>query len=186
MINRMELFVNVTDEVYSPRGFLTHPNYSHLFNSMSNSDKERVLAGFVRYLAVTIRKILKTSIKTQYYGGRWEPLSDSYLKFKQAHGLSENIWEATGKLVDSISYYRRGDRYIIGIKDTARYPNGLSVLYVAKCMEFGTKNMPARPLFAPVLRYVRRHIRTYWEMYLLNPRQYAGNRISELLKKSRK
>lgn len=186
MVNRMELFINITDEVYSPRGFITLPEYSHLFESMSDTDKERVLVGFVRYLAVTMRKMLKSSIKTQYYASSWDPLSASYLKFKQEHGLSENIWEATGKLVDSISYYRHGDRYVIGIKDSAKYPNGTSVLYVAKCMEFGTKNMPARPLFAPVLRYIRRHIRTYWEMYLINPNQYLGSRLSDKIKKSRR
>lgn len=184
MVNRMELFINVTDEVYSPRGFITRPEYSYLFSSMSDQDKEKVLVGFVRYLAITIKKLLKSSIKTQYYSGRWEPLSDSYLKFKSDHGLSENIWEATGKLVDSISYYRHGDRYIVGISDSAKYPNGLSVRYVAKCMEFGTRNMPARPLFAPVMKYVRNNIRTYWELYLMNPHKYLGSRLSNKIRKS--
>lgn len=180
----MELWVNVLDArdkvfSYTPRGFLNDPLYASIFLGLSDYDKERILIGFVRYLAVTMRKLLKKSIHSQYYSRYWDPLNPQYEKFKAEHGLSENIWEATGRLVDSISYRRAGNTYIVGIPPEATYPNGTSVLYVAKCMEFGTKNMPARPLFAPVVRYIQRHIRIYWELYLKNPRNYVGDRLTQ-------
>lgn len=181
MINRISLYVNITKHKYSPMGFISDPRYASIFMNMNESDRERVLTGFVRYLAITMKKMLKESIKKQYYRRYWDPLSVQYLKFKADHGLSLNMWEATGKLVDSISYRRQGDKFVIGIPRSAKYPDGVSVQYVAKCMEFGTKNMPARPLFNPVIRYIRRHIRTYWELYLLNPRKYLNSRLSKTI-----
>lgn len=179
--NRISLYVNVTNHAYSPMGFITDPRYSKIFINMNKHDREAVLIGFVRYLTITMKKMLQESIRKQYYTRYWEPLSQSYLKFKKDHGLSENIWEATGKLVNSISYRRQGDRFVIGIPKHVKYPNGVSVQYVAKCMEFGTKNMPARPLFNPVIRYIRRHVRTYWELYLLHPRKYLNSRLSQVV-----
>ena len=183
MINRISLYVDVTKHSYSPIGFINDPRYVGMFAEMNSYDREKVLEGFVRYLAITMKKLLKNSIHKQYYSRYWEPLSRNYLKFKQKHGLSENIWEATGKLVDSISYRKQGDRYIVGIPKSAKYPNGVSVQYVAGCMEFGTENMPARPLFNPVIRYIRRHVRIYWELYLLNPRKYLNSRLSQVIEK---
>lgn len=184
MVNRMELQINVTNTRYTPMGFINDPLYAPLFHNMSDHEKESVLIGFVRYLAITMKKMLRSSIKDQYYKRYWEPLSPSYAKFKEEHGLSENIWEATGKLVDSISYQKRGDKYVIGIRPGSKYPNGTSVLMVAKCMEFGTKNMPARPLFAPVIRYIKRHIRVYWTLYLSKPRKYLNYRLSKKVEES--
>lgn len=181
MVNRISLYVNITDHTYSPMGFISDPRYAQMFANMSKHDREAVLTGFVRYLTITMKKMLKDSIKKQYYKRYWEPLSHSYLKFKNEHGLSENIWEATGKLVNSISYRKQGNRFIIGIPDNVKYPNGTSVQYVAKCMEFGTKNMPARPLFNPVIRYIRRNVRIYWELYLLHPRKYLNSRLSKVV-----
>lgn len=181
MVNRISLYVNITKTTYSPMGFISDPRYISIFANMNEQDRERVLTGFVRYLTITMKKMLKQSIKKQYYVRYWEPLSHNYLKFKREHGLSENIWEATGKLVSSISYRRQGNKFVIGIPKNVKYSNGVSVQYVAKCMEFGTKNMPARPLFNPVLRYIKRHIRTYWELYLLNPRKYLNSRLSKIV-----
>lgn len=181
MVNRISLYVNITKTTYSPMGFISDPRYISIFANMNEQDRERVLTGFVRYLTITMKKMLKQSIKKQYYVRYWEPLSHNYLKFKREHGLSENIWEATGKLVNSISYRRQGNKFVIGIPKNVKYSNGVSVQYVAKCMEFGTKNMPARPLFNPVLRYIKRHIRTYWELYLLNPRKYLNSRLSKIV-----
>ena len=181
MVNRMNLYINVTKQNYSPMGFIADPRYADIFLNMSEEDREKVMVGFVRYLTITMKKLLKSSIKKQYYARYWEPLSHNYLKFKREHGLSENIWEATGKLVNSISYRKQGNRYVIGIPKSVKYSNGVSVQYVAKCMEFGTKNMPARPLFRPVLRYIKRYIRVYWELYLLQPRKYLNSRLSIII-----
>lgn len=180
--SRMALYIPIAETLYSPRGFIHDPQFSDMFSKLSDRDIELIFNGFIKYLAKTMRTMLKKSIEFQYYKGRWAPLSPAYLKFKQAHGLSENIWEATGRLHDSISYRKSGDKYIIGIRPNATYENGTSVQYVAVCMEYGTENMPARPLFRPVTNFIKRNIRLYWINYLSNPTAYLTQRVVNKLK----
>lgn len=178
------MHVNITNSSYTPGIYLLNdPKYG--LSNLKSQDKIRIQKDFARFLSVIIRRMLKASIEDQRYKGRWTPLSAGYVEFKNKYGLSDKIWEATGTLVDSISYYKHGNQYIIGINPSKKYKNGVSILYVAKCMEYGTKNMPARPLFTPVFNYVKRYIRQYWEMYLSAPHKYSGTRIHQLNKKDR-
>lgn len=181
--SRMELRINILDTFYTPQGFYD-VEIKTRFQNLTDPDKVQVLNGFIRYLAVTMRKMLKSSIKSQYYKYKWKPLNPAYLKFKKAHGLSENIWQATGKLYKSISYRKVGNYYIVGINPRATYENGTSVFMVAACMEYGSKNMPARPLFTPVLNYIKSNIKLYWRLYISNPREYVTQRIINKMKRS--
>lgn len=161
----ISLKIGILDSKYSPRIFVRDPNFG--FSHLNRVIQEEIENDFMKYLSGVIKKELKSAIKTQRYATRlWKPLEKKYLEFKRTHGLSENIWEATGKLVDSIIYRRLSNEYFIGIDPKAKYPNGTSVEFIGKCMEFGTKNMPARPLFAPVMRRVKRNIRNHWLDYL--------------------
>ena len=167
MINRMSLKVNLDidkGEWSAGLPLINDPKY-HL-NNLSYDDKMKILGNFSEFLAKTMTRLLKYRIKTQYSYLKWAPLTPGYLEFKKRAGLSENIWEATGKLVNSITYYRQGSNYIVGIHPNSKYKGGPSVLFVAKCMEFGTRNMPARPLFGPTVKFMRRHVRQYWELFL--------------------
>lgn len=40
---------------------------------------------------------------------------------------------------------------VVGFQDTAQYPDGTSVVFVAICNEYGTEDIPARPFFAPAI-----------------------------------
>lgn len=162
LVNRMTLVINVTDERWKPgSSFLNDPKYG-----LDKYDGQALLEEFSRYLANEMKNLIKERIDVQYRYLRWDPLSPGYLEFKKRHGLSEDIWKATGRLYDSIEAYPFGGTIIVGINPSAHYDNGTNVLFVAKCMEFGTDKMPARPLFAPTVRYMRRHIREYFESFL--------------------
>lgn len=161
----ISLRIGILDIKYSPNIFVRDPVFG--FSHLNKIIQEEIENDFMKYLSEVIKIELKLSIKTQRYARRlWKPLESKYLEFKKAHGLSENIWEATGKLVHSIIYRRLSNGYFIGIDPKAKYPNGISVELIGKCMEFGTKNMPARPLFAPVIRKVKRNIKKHWLDYL--------------------
>lgn len=121
---------------------------------------------FVKYMAKELRRQYKDAIKKQRFINRWKPLSVSYKTYKQEHHLSLNIWEATGLLLKSISYRRMSRGYIVGINPRVRYKNGLKVLDIARMMEYGTRKMPARPLFTPILNQVRKNISRYWKKFL--------------------
>lgn len=168
MVNRMTLKVNleVQDGNWTPGlPLISDPKYG--LQDLSINDKYKILDDFCIYLARKMRDLVKRRIDVQYKYLRWEPLTPGYAEFKRKAGLSENIWEATGLLYKSIIAYRWFDSYVIGIDPCAFYPDTkTSVLFVAKCMEFGTRYMPARPLFGPTIRFMRRHVREYWEAYL--------------------
>lgn len=168
MVNRMSLRVNlnVKDNKWRPGlPLINDPKYG--LSTLQINEKLRILSDFSEYLARQMQKLLKSRIYTQYRYLRWAPLTPGYAEFKKKAGLSPNIWEATGLLVNSIVYYREGDTYVIGIDPKACYPNSnVKVLFVAECMEFGTRYMPARPLFGPTVNFMRRNVRKYWEMYL--------------------
>lgn len=193
MINHIEIKVNALDNnktgdqySYSPRGFVEDViNYPWLAN-LTDDEKEKLLSGFARYIAFIMRRMLKDSIRDQRYKGYWTPLDEKYLQFKKDHGLSQNIWESTGFLLDNISAYRQGSDYIVGFRPFVCYPGtDVKVLYVAQCLEFGTEHMPARPLFGPVTRHIRRYIRRYWLLYLMHPKKYIGDRLTNKIWRER-
>lgn len=164
----LEINLHVPDGRWTPGlTLINEPQYG--LNDLSLEDKEYIIEGFVKFLAERMRDLLKKRIKSQYQYlvWRWPPLSEGYKKFKEKLGLSPNIWEATGVLVNSIISYKWMGKYIVGIAPNKKYPKSkVSVLYVARCMEFGTRYMPARPLFNPTIRFMRRNVRKYWEKYL--------------------
>lgn len=170
MVNKMAIKVNlsVKDGVWRPGlPLINDPKYK--LNTLPYDKKIEVLEDFSKYLAEQMKKLLIRRIKTQYSYLRWKPLTPGYEEFKKKSGLSSNIWEATGLLVNSIICYKESNFYVVGIDPRAKYPNSkVSVLFVAKCMEFGTRYMPARPLFGPTVSFMRRHVRKYWEKFLID------------------
>ena len=121
---------------------------------------------FAKYMAKVLRNEFKKAIDKQRYRRKWPPLSITYLRYKEKHHLSLKMWKATGLLQKSIVYRKRNGYYLVGIDPYKRYRNGPKVLEIAKCLEYGTTRMPARPLFRPIFEYTRKHIRTYWNKFL--------------------
>lgn len=121
---------------------------------------------FANYLAEIIRKEFSDAIDDQRFINYWPPLSLSYLRYKRLHHLSLKTWKATGLLQDSIVAKRKVISYYVGIDPNKRYRNGAKVIDIAKCMEYGTSRMPARPLFRPIFEDIRKHVDDYWEAFL--------------------
>lgn len=121
---------------------------------------------FARYMAKVIRNEFKRTIDNQRYSYKWAPLSVPYLRYKKRHNLSLKTWEATGILHKSIVFRKRNGYYLVGIDPYKRYKNGAKVLDIAKVLEYGSNNCPARPLFRPIFTYVRKNIGRYWKKFL--------------------
>ena len=134
---------------------------------MATDEQTKLLTAFSRRICEIYVKELVDAINSQRYKGKWEPLSKSYLEYKRANGLSTKIWEATSLLKESITYYRSGNSYVIGVNRRLMYPGSRVPVYkVIRWMEFGTSRMPARPLFMPVKRKLERNMRMYWGEFL--------------------
>lgn len=161
----LKVNLNVHNGVWKPGSpLINDPKYG--LNTMTPEQKIEILTDFSKFLADNLQRLLIKRIKTQYHYLRWKPLSPGYAEFKRKLGLSPNIWEATGTLVNSITVYRESSYYVVGVDPYRRYPDGTNMLFVAKCMEFGTRYMPARPLFGPTINFMRRNVRKYWELFL--------------------
>lgn len=131
-------------------------------------DYRSLLTAFSKKIADLYVEELVRAINTQRYKSRWEPLTPEYLEYKRSHGLSTNIWEATSLLKDSITVYRSGNSFVVGVNRTLRYPGSKVLVYkVVRWMEYGTSRMPARPLFMPVKRRLEKNMRKYWEEFLI-------------------
>lgn len=148
------LRINVTDEKTTPAQLI------------SKDLPSWVQEEFAKYIAQVLRNEYKKAIDKQRYRYRWKPLSFRYMYYKETYNLSLKIWEATGLLKNSIVYRKRNGYYMVGIDPYKKYKNGVRVLDVAKCMEYGTSRMPARPLFRPLFEYIRKNIRRYWDKFL--------------------
>lgn len=120
---------------------------------------------FAKYLARAMKHELIRAIRNQRYDKSWAPLTFNYRRYKIDHKLSLNVWEATGLLKKSIVARKRNGYYEIGVHPTRRYNNGARVIDVAKWMEYGTTKMPPRPLFRPIIQYIRKNIGRYFKKF---------------------
>ena len=79
----------------------------------------------------------------------WAPLSPGWVA-KKGHGEQ---WYYTGRLEKAIEYNIEGDEVHVGILKHEAYPEtGSTVAVVAASLEYGTRHIPARPLFRPVFK----------------------------------
>lgn len=76
----------------------------------------------------------------------WPALSDAWAEFK-GH---DNPWYYTGTLEGAIKYERDGTTVYIGIIDAGSYRDGENIATVAMKLEYGTSDIPMRPLFTMV------------------------------------
>lgn len=108
------------------------------------------------------------AINSQSLLSKWPPLARSYLAYKKQEGLSTNIWEATEELKKALKV-KKSRRITIGF-DGRRHHSGSKDRFVdiAKRMEFGSSvsNVPPRPLFREIYRWMDRNLSKYYLLYL--------------------
>ncbi len=137
---------------------------------MATKDQEKHLGKFARYMSGIMAWELKKAIDNQRYiynnYKNWEPLSIAYYEYKEKKNLSLKMWEATGLLKNSITYWKSGSYWFVGVSRDKIYPKtSVKIHTVVRYMEYGTSKMPARPLFRPVRDRLRKDIRIYWERF---------------------
>lgn len=142
---------------------------------LAEEEHQYLIGQFAHYMAKKMAEEVQKAINTQRFVSKWPPLSVKYLHYKKMHHMSLNIWEATGFLKNNITAYRSNNAYIVGVSKRVRYPPksrknktepGVLAWKVMFWMEFGTRKMPARPLFRPVASQMQKNIRRYWIQFL--------------------
>ena len=136
-----------------------------LFKSLG-LDKQ-LLSEFQRYISEEFVKLYISSIDKQRFRMKWRPLTPGYLIYKKIHGLSLNIWEATGQLKKSLYVRNVGSRYCIGFDKRVNHKYRRIRLYrLAHILEYGTMTRPPRPLFRYIYMYMNKHISMYFNRFI--------------------
>jgi hypothetical protein len=107
------------------------------------------LAGLGKDMAEEFADDLKALITRQLIA--WVPLSPGYTKRKRMLGLDPRILIATGRYVSSIQPIAQKDgSWIVSVPDTPlRAGSKYTLKDLARWLEYGTRNMPARPHWRP-------------------------------------
>lgn len=115
---------------------------------LNKIDLQRIYRGIGEVLQTTMEDQFKE--EGAYLGSGWDSLAASTIKARERKGKwPGSILQVTGRLVSSFTYEVNGNTLTFGT----------NVEY-AKYLHFGTKRMPARPLFSSLLtEEVKKEIR---------------------------
>lgn len=141
-------------------------NIKNFFKDVWGPSVLTVNRRIVKEIAEDAAEEVRERIENQTYNHI--PLSKKYLKWKDYWGLDTRILIRTGTYVEGIKVvevqYPRGVGYRVGFEEDAHTPlldskgriisddGGPLLTVLAKWLEYGTRNMPARPHFMPVYR----------------------------------
>lgn len=95
----------------------------------------------------------------------WKPLSEHTIALKNG---DETIYVETGFLKDNLKVRKvkspkNGITYFIGADAWTTHPSGVKFSDLMIYLEYGTANMPARPLIRPTFDELQDTIKKHWE-----------------------
>lgn len=116
-------------------------------------------------VAQEIVKEAKEILETQRYN--WKPLKDYYKRWKIKEGLDERILIATGFYRDNIKWWvDRAGNIHFGVRPKVIHkPSGMPLWQLARIHEYGTRRIPSRPLWRPLLSKHLRNNKRFANMY---------------------
>lgn len=115
--------------------------------------KDKIRAGAEEY-----KKLLLATLESQRYAAEWTPLSERYLAWKIKNKRDPRILISTKEYMQAIEIReekQEGSKgksrivYVVGLPDRIHQDSGLPFRKLARIHEFGTKRIPARPLWRP-------------------------------------
>lgn len=95
----------------------------------------------------------------------WTPLSEHTIALKSG---DETIYVETGFLKDNLKVRKvkapkNGVTYFIGADAWTKHPSGLKFSDLMIYLEYGTANIPARPLIRPTFEELESVLKKHWE-----------------------
>lgn len=132
--------------------------------------------------AEEVVKEAKRVLENQTYN--WKPLKEYYKKRKIKMGLDERILIATGFYKNHIEAWTYRGRVHFGVRKTVIHePSGLPLYVIARIHEFGTRTVPARPLWRPVFSKMLRRMPKMAKEYRKAVKQATLSKIGGSRKK---
>lgn len=134
---------------------------------------DAVYKSFTIYVAHYILYRFKKAVREQKVNGKsfksqYKPLSKKYQKTKP-YNTRNKFWINSGALVEKLGVYATNSMIVhIGFRGNPKYlksKDKVSFREVLKYVEYGTKNMEARPLLRPIVISTRKNIGRLWKRY---------------------
>lgn len=173
------IFISVTNTKWSPG-----KKYLREYSKEIQNSFDRYIA--IKFVSEVQRCINKQSIT-------WRPLTHRYLQKKKRFGLSKRTWEATGSLKNNLKVIEKSSYYEIGWEKGLKPKkakgfndkSNLTILEIARKLEYGTLTIPPRALFRPIHRRMEKDINFYVEEFLKrnNPNKKALYKVLDKVKK---
>lgn len=125
------------------------------FLAVMSNEMELQASNASKEVAKALTEEAKVVIDRQLYD--WQPLKDWYREQKREEGHDERIFIRTGEFRDAISWGVSHGKVWAGLPSQKIHEgSGMRLVDLARIHEFGYGNVPARPLWRPLLaKYVR-------------------------------
>ena len=141
-------------------------------NIFFNNTKEELINSvdiynefFLEFMAEEYISYLRYTIERQKFRSfRVYPLSKEYAERKEREGLDPRVLISTGRYLDSIRVYLDKNELKVSVEDE-ELDGGLSMLGLAKMLEFGTSRMPRRVHWHPAYRSLSNNIRSFYKKF---------------------
>ena len=137
----------------------------------NNIDLDFLLYHYSHFIANVYLKMIKTSIEKQKIGNTpmkniYKPLSAQYRKRKNPKHRKD-FWINTGKL-ESLFRVWKYRHWFVGIPNYIKYDNKKKVKasQIVFYLEYGTKRVPARPLFTTNLKLLIKKLPKLTETFI--------------------
>lgn len=156
-------------------------------NFFSAFGKEARLKAFKnnRKLAKDISKQAKRVIRNQEFN--WIPLDPEYVRSKERKGEDARIYMATRELVNKgIGWWVKDGFVFVGPREGIHKPSGLTYRHLTRILEFGTWNIPARPLWRPLISKALRENARFRKVYAKAVQKAVNKRVKRAKKLTRK
>lgn len=139
---------------------------------------------YMQEIAQSITAEAKEVLENQSF--KWKPLNPDYLEWKRQEGLDTRKLIATGFYQDHIDWnVEPGGRIWFGVENIIHDPSGLPLPLLARIHEFGSGDIPARPLWRPLLAKYLKLYPQFAKRYKMEVAKAANAAKKKLLKKKK-
>lgn len=136
------------------------PDFFSVFKSGAKIEATKKIEELAKDILDELREIVE---KQKY---KWFPLTPEYLEAKKKAGLDLRIYLATRELIDEgIGVYKKGKSIFVGPLKGKHSKSKLTYQKLAQYLEYGTENIPARPLWRPLKSSVKRRSKILKKAY---------------------
>lgn len=157
--------------------------YDNLWTQISEAEEDTIRLEFTKFLARELVSEVKKAVHLQRFKVIYKPLSEKYAKQKKMLGRKTGFWQNTGYLIDNLTMWKvpKEDVYKVGYPKDKLHPISKTPLsHIMYILEKGStkRNIPARPLFTPIMETIMKDVTHKFYVFL---KSYRNGKYSQLI-----